>query len=254
MFLPFKSTKAMISAEYLLKLWPGLPEHILYQYLTDMPDQETSREDDFKFPQAYWLQRTIQNPDNGELTTEYVHWGLEKPRFLNDRKYRQGGRPSVLDEILFLLSDIIAYEDEDPTVKYDIVDPDKAWKERLNLTDDKSLIVDLRQQLKEAQEETKKQRQLTNKFKNELEGIKENEIPTTVNSKLWEASVNTALALIVEILLGDKKDWKKCEFTERLRSGGGGSHSKVEKAAWKAVPEEFKWGPGRPKNAENPNQ
>jgi hypothetical protein len=72
--------------------------------------------------------------------------------------------------------------------------------------------------------------------------------PSTVNAALWESSVQAAFTVWAEIVQGDKADWKEREFRDAIKKQGRDYHTKVLFLAWKLLPDNFKHGPGRPKN------
>ena len=74
------------------------------------------------------------------------------------------------------------------------------------------------------------------------------------NADRWERSVEAALELWVTIFTGSKKDWIREDFTNALAKAYSEYHTIVRDLAWQKLPDEFKHGPGRPKNPKNIQQ
>lgn len=76
---------------------------------------------------------------------------------------------------------------------------------------------------------------------------------TTVNATKWESSVTAVFALWAEIVQGDKTNWKVGEFGTALAARYREYHTTVRDIAWRALPDNFKNGTGRPqKNLQKP--
>ena len=74
------------------------------------------------------------------------------------------------------------------------------------------------------------------------------------NADLWKKSVEAALKLWVTIFTGAEKKWKKKDFENAFANTCSEYHSTVRELAWQKLPDEFKHGPGRPKNPKNIQQ
>lgn len=72
----------------------------------------------------------------------------------------------------------------------------------------------------------------------------------TVNAQKWKDSMQAACDLLVSIMQGEKDNWRSSDFTEGLRMRCRDYHTDAERIAWRALPADFKHGPGRP--AEKP--
>lgn len=70
---------------------------------------------------------------------------------------------------------------------------------------------------------------------------------TTVNATKWENSVVAAFEVWAEIIQGSRTDWKEPEFKAALSARCEDWHTKVLDIAWRALPDSFKHGRGRPK-------
>lgn len=73
---------------------------------------------------------------------------------------------------------------------------------------------------------------------------------TKVNAQKWKDSMQAACDLLVSIMQGEKDNWRSSDFTEGLRMRCRDYHTDAERIAWRALPADFKHGPGRP--AEKP--
>lgn len=239
------------------KRWTGLPTHIFLQHIEEMPsaaDIHGERATE-QFPQAFWLQGTRESLNTGDLETEYLPWADESNRFSAAmRQYSGGNRlPNMLDEIIFKLSDVEAYEQENPWLKHRLVDPDKAWEKRLSLEEDVPIIAALEQELAETQEKLTKAQRTKKIRKKRIEELEEqlamaDEGLSGVDAARWKDSVSTALSFIIAIFQGDEKQtWKKVEFEDSFAQKCPSYHISVRAMAWKALPEEFKLSRGRPK-------
>lgn len=72
---------------------------------------------------------------------------------------------------------------------------------------------------------------------------------TKVNAQKWKDSMQAACDLLVSIMQGEKDNWRSSDFTEELCKRCRDYHTDAERIAWRALPADFKHGPGRP--AEN---
>lgn len=73
---------------------------------------------------------------------------------------------------------------------------------------------------------------------------------TNVNAKKWKDSMQAACDLLVSIMQGKKDNWRSSDFIEELCKRCKDYHTDAERIAWRALPADFKHGPGRP--AESP--
>lgn len=71
----------------------------------------------------------------------------------------------------------------------------------------------------------------------------------TVNAALWEASCEAACAVTEQIAKNHERGITKGAFLDRMRAAATGKKtcSGADKVAWKALPDEYKNGPGCPK-------
>lgn len=69
---------------------------------------------------------------------------------------------------------------------------------------------------------------------------------TEANAQKWKDSVQATCGLLVSILQGTKDNWRSGDFTEELRKRCNDYHTEVARIAWRALPADFKHGPGRP--------
>lgn len=72
----------------------------------------------------------------------------------------------------------------------------------------------------------------------------------TVNAQKWKDSVQAACELLVSIMRGKRDNWRSGEFSAELCKRCRDYHTDAARIAWRALPDDFKHGPGRP--AEKP--
>lgn len=101
-------------------------------------------------------------------------------------------------------------------------------------------IHDLKLQIVLKDTELSNAENLIRDYQNQLKKI------STVNATKWENSVKAAFGILTQILTGDKFDWTLADFTEELSKKYSDYHVRVKDMAWRAIPQKYKKGPGRP--------
>lgn len=88
-----------------------------------------------------------------------------------------------------------------------------------------------------------------NILKKQLENSNMPQEITTVDATLWASSCSAACDLLVKIMSDDERGITNPMFLERMKaiSPNKRTHTDVDKLAWKALPDKYKNGPGRPK-------
>jgi len=246
MLEPIYCTENIITAEQLLKRWPGLSEPEFLDHLEKLANGTPSME----FPQVFWAksnESTKRNPETGELATYIFQWDSKLTHANSELKdfgrlIRGKHDYSLLERIIFKLDEILIYEKNNYDQLYsESVSTSTSYnryiKNNHNVTM-KSII----------QENTKLKRE-----NDHLLSAIENKSGGKSHRDKWKLNIRIACSLIAEIVEQEnEKGVIKDEFVTRFEQLCLDHEAPITKigevisAAWQGLPEAYKKGPGAP--------
>jgi len=261
---PLLFMEPMITALTLSKQWTGMAAHKFVEHLGEIGDRtEPSLEVLDRvadFPQPYWNERTVINPDTKEHMSYCLPWLTQKRdsdsvlrEYWRKHIHHMSDRLSELfDEIVFKCEEVKRYEKNHPDVLYEPSDPDVAFGYCRNRNKKLIRMAELESQLNECKEEREKLRRISKAKKSEIDELKdritqlESNISTTVNAEKWEKTVDAVLDVVVNTIVNSRKAWERDEFNRAIKEKYNEPHTKVLTLGWEKLPQLYRRKTGRP--------